>query len=404
MRLASRNSAQTQAVPEVQRGLFKSALANVMLWLSETGFVSSAPPATVARPALAAGSLGLFPAEDFRLIQGSCADCATLKEALWYFQDDLVAVPKANVATAGFTRGISAQDDVRRWNASVVGDAMQVRPQHVWIGSPSVISDATLLESGDALRLADGTLARFAVTPKIPANLSYYDPTTAKFFGQRALHIRGIVATGADGKPEVTARTIWPQDYTIGANDSKLAPLAPGETLHGLVRQVAGATQYETRLLWERNPGQPRNWDNLAVLGIMLNGAQADDDEAHGGHFAIVTGRRGARGEWHDWLVNNFYNLDSFSEKGIIASMVPMDNYLMDLNSGQAYYRPSYMLVALLRNDRAAYGYQGAIARVFHHFYRHDMRYRHAGANCAGISIDTLRTLGWNIPALGATS
>jgi hypothetical protein len=62
------------------------------------------------------------------------------------------------------------------------------------------------------------------------------------------------------------------------------------------------------------------------------------------------------------------------------------------------------MLVAVLKNDRAAYAYQGAISRVYHHFYRQDFRYRHAGANCAGISIDTLRTLGWNIPAQGPTS
>ena len=34
----------------------------------------------------------------------------------------------------------------------------------------------------------------------------------------------------------------------------------------------------------------------------MLNGAQGDDDEAHGGHFALVTGRIGARGAIGDWI------------------------------------------------------------------------------------------------------
>jgi hypothetical protein len=103
-------------------------------------------------------------------------------------------------------------------------------------------------------------------------------------------------------------------------------------------------------------------------------------------------------------MVNNFYNLDYFSEKGIVASMLPMDNYLMDLNSGQSYYRPSYMLVALLKDDHAAYAYQGAIQRVYNRFYRHDFLYRHAAANCAGISVDTLRSIGWNIPTRGPTS
>jgi hypothetical protein len=103
-------------------------------------------------------------------------------------------------------------------------------------------------------------------------------------------------------------------------------------------------------------------------------------------------------------MVNNFYNLDSFSEKGIIAATVPMDNYLMDLNSGQQYYRPSYMLVAVLNNPRTATAYQGGVQRVFNHFYRHDFTYKHAGANCAGISLDVFKGLGWNIPTRGPTS
>jgi hypothetical protein len=103
-------------------------------------------------------------------------------------------------------------------------------------------------------------------------------------------------------------------------------------------------------------------------------------------------------------MVNNFYNLDYFSEKGIVAAMVPMDNYQMDLNSGQSYYRPSYMLVAVLKSDQAAYAYQGAIQRVYNRFYRHDFLYDHAASNCAGISIDTLRSVGWNVPTRGPTS
>jgi hypothetical protein len=140
------------------------------------------------------------------------------------------------------------------------------------------------------------------------------------------------------------------------------------------------------------------------VLAFILNGAQGDDDEAHGGHFAVVTGVFGPRGEWGDWLVNNFYNLDSVSEKGIIAATLPMDAYMADLNSGQSWYRPSYMLVAVLKQDRVPALYQQAIGRVYNHFYRHDFAYRHATANCAGISMQTLRSLGWNIPEEGPTS
>ena len=49
----------------------------------------------------------------------------------------------------------------------------------------------------------------------------------------------------------------------------------------------------------------------------------------------------------------------TFALTSILAAMLPLDNYLADVNSGQSWYRPSYMLVAVLRNDRAAYAYQG---------------------------------------------
>jgi hypothetical protein len=103
-------------------------------------------------------------------------------------------------------------------------------------------------------------------------------------------------------------------------------------------------------------------------------------------------------------VVNNFYNLDSYSEKGIVAAPVPMDNYLMDINSGQQYYRPSYMLVAVLSNPRTAVAYQGGVQRVFNHFYKHDFNYAHAAANCSGISVDVFKGLGWNVPERGPTS
>jgi hypothetical protein len=143
---------------------------------------------------------------------------------------------------------------------------------------------------------------------------------------------------------------------------------------------------------------------NRPAIGIMVNGAQGDDDEAHAGHFALVTGRTQSDGAIGDWLVNNFYSLDVESEKGILAAPVPLDNYLADLNSGQGYYRPSYMIVAALRGDRAAVLLQSALNRAYNHFYRHQLVYQHATMNCGSISIDVLRALGWDVPARGPTS
>jgi hypothetical protein len=59
------------------------------------------------------------------------------------------------------------------------------------------------------------------------------------------------------------------------------------------------------------------------------------------------------------------------------------------------------MLVAVLKDPRTASAYQARIGQVFERFYRHDFTYRHAAANCAGISIDALRELGWKVPARG---
>jgi hypothetical protein len=156
--------------------------------------------------------------------------------------------------------------------------------------------------------------------------------------------------------------------------------------------------------LWERTPGAARQWQDKPVLAAMVNGAQGDDDEAHGGHFALVTGRVGVHGAIDDWLANNFYTLDSFSEKGIIAATLPLDDYLGDLNSGQAWYRPSYLLVAVLKQQRIPQHLQSALNRVYNQFYRHQLVYEHATMNCASISVDVLRALGWNIPARGPTS
>jgi hypothetical protein len=174
-----------------------------------------------------------------------------------------------------------------------------------------------------------------------------------------------------------------------------------------LVREepAGGArSAFAAMTLWEREPGKARRWDGKPVLAVMLNGAQGDDDEAHGGHFAMVTGRVGSDGAIGDWLANNFYTLDAFSEKGIAAAVVPLDNYLADLNSGQAWYRPSYLIVAVLKDERTASRIQGALCRVYNQFYRHQLAYDHATMNCASISIDVLRAIGWEVRSRGPTS
>ncbi len=359
---------------------------------------ASADSAAALRDALAGERFGLARGEEFRLVDGRCADCAVPKQALWYFQDDVVAVPLnggGNVAASP-----NAMEDLGHWLATPEA-ARSSTPFMIWVGAPKVAAHALLRADAKSVRFVDGSERDFALVPRLASNRAYFDQASAAFFAERTVRLRGDI----DAAGRVTARVMWPEDFQINAMALTVRPLVQGETFSSLVAAEHGGAQSEfsVRLIWERE-GSTREWDNKAVLAAILNGAQGDDDEGHGGHFAIVTGLHREEGRFDDWLVNNFYNLNNFSEKGITAAMVPMDNYLMDLNSGQSYYRPSYLLVAVLREAKAALLFQGAIQRVYAHFYRHDFEFDHAKANCVGISIDTLRALGWRLPDLGPTS
>ena len=83
---------------------------------------------------------------------------------------------------------------------------------------------------------------------------------------------------------------------------------------------------------------------------------------------------------------------------------MPLDNYLADLNSGQSWYRPSYLVVAVLRNAHAPALVQSALNRVYNQFYRHQLTYYHPSENCTSISVDALRAIGWPIPVRGPSS
>lgn len=363
----------------------------------------TAASSTGIKNALESESIGLLPAESFRLRTGKCTDCTVSKQNLWYFENELIAVPGAKATVSSFTPGSDRNSDVANW-ANTPQSAQLSHPSVVWIGAPTILEDAVVLPGAGRVRSAGGNELAIKLVPKLSTNRSYANGRTAEYFSGREVRMRGALEN-ANGKETFVARTIWPQDFSFDPAKLHTWPLKDSSGLATFVRQPMTQTRdIETRLVWERHPGQARDWKQKPALGFILNGAQGDDDESLGGHFAIATGRIGDKGEWSDWAVNNFYNLDSFSEKGIIAATLPMDNYLMDLNSGQQYYRPSYMLVAVLNNQRTAAAFQGGVQRVFNHFYRHDFQYRHASANCAGISMDVFESLGWAIPKRGPTA
>ena len=343
---------------------------------------------------------GLFPADQFVTTSGSCANCGALPQALWYFSNETIAVPRPGAPVAGFERALQIWDDLAAWARATPIDTGPALPPLVWLGAPDTLTGAQLAGDGRTLRSGGGEVA-LQLAPRLPLNSAWFDASSVAFFRGRPLKMRGNQQGGT-----FVARTIWPQDFRLPEAPASLALAADPSALRGWVRaqpQGGARSPFAVESVWRR-PGSSGLRGGQPVLGLMLNGAQGDDDEAHGGHFALMTGHVGARGGIDEWLVNNFYTLDAESEKGIIAAPVPLDNYLGDLNSGQAWYRPSYLLVATLRDERPAAWLQSALGRVYNQFYRHQFAYRHGRANCAGISVTTARTLGWQVPARGPES
>lgn len=343
---------------------------------------------------------GLLPSDDFVITTGRTAGSEALPQAMWYFRDETIAVPKPGLPLAGFSPELTMAQDVAAWAGANPPGGGPEYPPLVWIGSPLAERDVLLDPGGTKVNTAHGELA-LQLVPKLPLNGSWFDASSTTFCCGRPLKMRGNRLGDT-----FVARTLWPQDFRLPEVPANVALAAGPAAIRDWVRaqpQGGARDPFAVESVWRR-PGAPAIQAGQPVVGLMLNGAQGDDDEAHGGHFALMTGRVGKDGAIDDLLVNNFYTLDAESEKGIIAAPVPLDNYLGDLNSGQAWYRPSYMLIATFREARVPEYLQSAFGRVYNYFYRHQFAYQHARANCAGISVTTLRTLGWRIPERGPES
>jgi hypothetical protein len=356
------------------------------------------------RSATQSGYFGLYRAADFQVANGKHGDLRLLPSARWYFENETIAVPRDGVPIAGYARGIGTFDEVRGWHAMRGAGAPIDYPPLIWIAAPDVVHGARLRSDGRTLDVA-GTAIPIELEAPIPLNRSYYDASSTRFFVDRSLAVRGHF----DASGRFVVRVLWPEDFCLcDAPPTRewTSSRAPRLRVRELMREepAGGArSPFAAFTLW-RKPSAADDWRGRAVLAFVVNGAQGDDDEAHAGHFGVVTGRIADDGAIDDWLVNNFYTLDSESEKGILAAPVPLDNYLADLNSGQSYYRPSYLLVAVLADDRAANLVQSAFGRVYSQFYRHQLVYYHPITNCTSICVDTLRALGLDIPARGPTS
>ena len=319
------------------------------------------------------GHVGLYSEGDFELGTGRCSLCNGPREGKWYFLDEVIATPKSGP------------------------------PALIWIGSHELIEGATLSKDGTTIRLKDGTEMPFALTPQIASNRSYYDASSIAFFGARTLRIRGEFAL-VGGVRTLVARTIWPEDFKITPETLGTADAASPGDIDKLVGADKGGAKrpFSAKLLWEK-PGADRAWADKPVMGFMLNGGQGDDDEALAGHFSFFTGVYPAGGSMADWMFDNFYDMDLVSEKGITASMVPMDKYMADLNSGQSWYRPTDMLVLVMKDKRTPLQLQEKFKDQYAKYYSHEIKYDRTHRTCAALIVDPLKEEGWQVPPQGPT-
>ncbi|MBI3564753.1 MAG: hypothetical protein HY079_06125 [Elusimicrobia bacterium] len=202
----------------------------------------------------------------------------------------------------------------------------------------------------------------------------------------------------------LVARTIWPEDYRIDPAHLKDADAKNAQDIDALVAADKGGAKgpFSAKLLWEK-PGAGRDWADKAVMGFMLNGAQGDDDEALAGHFSFFTGLFPRSGSMADWMFDNFYSMDVVSEKGIVAAMIPMDKYMADLNSGQSWYRPTDMMVLVMKDASVPLRLQEKFKQQYADYYAHKIVYDHTHKTCAALIVDPLKDEGWRVPEEGKT-
>jgi hypothetical protein len=347
------------------------------------------------------GPLGLFDPGELVAARGRDAAAVAGPAAAWYFADEWVAIPAPGTPVAGHALHTRPMHDVRRWGDAHAARAPRESPPLVWIGAPDAFRHARIDIDRATVAVDDGTRA-LVLADRLAQNRSWLDASSTRWLAARTLAVRGERRDRA-----LFARTLWPEDFRLGPAPPPLRALPDAPTralrLRAWIREpIRADAPYDAATVWQRDARA--RWDGASVVALVLNGAQGDDDEAHAGHFALATGRIADDGSIGGWLVNNFYSLDSESEKGILAAPVPLDHYQGELNAGQSWYRPSWIVAAVLDDARAAVRVQSAFGRVFAHFWRHQLPYYHPIDNCTGITIDTLSALGLDLARRGPTS
>jgi hypothetical protein len=136
---------------------------------------SATEVAAAGRAALKHRDLGLFAARDFDLTTGKCADCPTPRQARWYFEHDLIAVPKKGLPVAGLVAEHNGYDAVVRALKTHRAEKALPYPPAVWIGAKDLLEHASVSADGKTLTTSGGTALPLELVPRLATNRSYFD-------------------------------------------------------------------------------------------------------------------------------------------------------------------------------------------------------------------------------------
>ena len=124
---------------------------------------------------------GLLPSDNFLITTGCTADQVVLPQAIWYFRDETIAVPKPGLPLAGFSGDLTMVQDLAAWAKTNQPGGTPTYPPLVWVGSPLVERGAALDPGGTRVNTVHGQLA-LQLLAKLPLNGSWFDASSTAFF------------------------------------------------------------------------------------------------------------------------------------------------------------------------------------------------------------------------------